>query len=223
MRRTDSQTLFRLAYGCVRASGLDWFEGGSFWPDGEHRMWNIILSWMMSAQPQEGLQTLHASTSFEWLRTRFVLEATVRDWPDLIPLGRRLLAQSPGDAPVMRALATQLSDTRRQAESQEAILICEDGIWRWPRSSLFYIAEGHVYFELWVAKRRPEDAEKLLRLDHTALSLLPPHAQMEANLKRMVDILNKWLRDHRQAADPTSARVGARTELGRGTTCSGRT
>lgn len=188
---SDSETLFRLAYGCARATVYSGFAGDTFWGAGQHPYWNMLLEWMLAEPLEEDLQRQRADSSFEWLRLRFVIESALRDRASLIPLGRRLLAEDPGDVPIMRSLVTQLSGVMREAESMEAIRICEDGIRRWPQSALSYTAEGYVYFERWVSASRREDAEKLLRLDRTALALLPPHATEEAGLRRMVGVLRK--------------------------------
>ncbi len=158
--------------------------------EGQHRYWNDILKWLLAQQGDALVHARKAELSFEWIKVRFVIEGSKDNHPELVQLGRQILAAQPNDFQAMRVLSFQLGTIRTDKDTREGIKLCHIGIAKWPTSPTFYVLEGYTYETRWLGLgKRREDAELTIKSTQQAISKLPSGAYLEAPLKRRVQFM----------------------------------
>ena len=195
----NADKLFRFAYACTLASTASSKFGGSFWLEGQHRYWNDILKWMLTQPTDESLLRRHGESSFEWLRVRYLVEGSALVDPlGIIPMGRHLLSMEEGDFQLTKVLSSQLGSVRRDAETKEALRLCQLGIEKWPTYPTFYAMESYIYETRWLGLgRKREDCEKAIQASRSALARVASKAYLEAPLKRRIDAMGKILAEYK--------------------------
>lgn len=131
--------------------------------------------------------------AYEYARVRFLIQTRFGDHPELMGVGKRLLAHEPNDFDVEYALASCFSQYMKATEKEAALEYSSHLIDKYPNKPSVYTVKAGVYFSYWIDHRNKQDARDAIRWYQQYLQRAPASDEWRAHAQKIIVLLQSRL------------------------------
>ncbi len=137
--------------------------------------------------------TVHGPHTYDYVRLMFLHESLSSPTPDLIAVGRRLLARSPNDYEVEYGLATMASVSLKPTERSQALVYQQDLAQRFPNDPRQYRLAAEIHRAASARTHSNTEAAKSIAAYQQYLVLAPQfRAKTENDIRLMKELQGMW-------------------------------
>lgn len=127
--------------------------------------------------------------TYQYARTRFLAEIMLGNRPDLMSLGKRLLAHNPNDFDVEYGLMACFHQNLSDNEKQAALTYADQLIQKYPTKPSVYAVKGGVYLSYWIDHRNKQDAVDAIKWYQRYLKLAPADYEWRKHAESTIALL----------------------------------
>lgn len=146
------------------------------------------------------LQRAPSPRTYQFARLRFLIEGRDFPYPQLRPLGERLVRRDPDDVDVKHHFLKYLNVSRSPAEKERALAYARDLIRLAPQDPRSHFALGQVWMRIWNQSKSRSDADKAVAAYRKSLELEPPGRESRETIEQLIRLIQKEQTQRRKPA-----------------------
>ncbi len=127
--------------------------------------------------------------SYYYARIRFLTEASLGSHPELMEVGKRLLARNPNDFDVEYCFTNCFPQSMSASEKEAALAYSTHLIEKYPKKPDVYTTKAGIYFAYWIDHKSKQDAQDAILWYQRYLQIARPDDAWQPRAKGIISLL----------------------------------